>query len=209
MAVDEPPHRPVSPLDKVSIANLINDFSQDDMQLDQPVVAPVTTLPSPKKQTTQLPPIQTTPVVPPVTLKSPTQSPSRPSADTEPDSAESQTPFKSWKKMILPILDDIANSRHGPVFKQHPKTDAYLKAVLYPVDLHTLRQRVRDGSVKTTTEFHRSLLLMVQNAQMFYGLDTPMNQYASEMLEFVEAKMAHFKHTEVLIRRNSMQGGWQ
>lgn len=116
---------------------------------------------------------------------------------------------KAWRRMILPIWEDIVNHRHGPVFKTLMKLETapgYYEAIRCPLDLQMIRQRIRDGTIRSTSEFHRDLLLMVTNAFMYNKEGTAMNRYAQEMKTFIEEKMRAHRNTEHLIRRKSVQG---
>lgn len=112
---------------------------------------------------------------------------------------EEERERRSWRKNINLVLGEIENHKHGPVFKNPVKEDAfpgYSKMVYRPLDLSTIKQRIRDGSITSTAEFQRDVLLMCQNAMMVNSEGTPMYTYAKELKEFANRKIETFISTE-------------
>lgn len=54
---------------------------------------------------------------------------------------------------LKPITEDQAPGYHQIVYR--------------PMDLQTIRKNLENGSIKTTAEFHRDVLLMFHNAVMY------------------------------------------
>lgn len=73
---------------------------------------------------------------------------------------------KNWKRMAFMILDDIGNHKHGPVFSAPVRNiPNYQQAILMPLDLNLIRQRIREGVSFTIAAnliisvFHTRLLI--------------------------------------------------
>ncbi|KAJ3371684.1 hypothetical protein GGF31_002663 [Allomyces arbusculus] len=110
--------------------------------------------------------------------------------------------YKAWRRLCLHKWDDIASLRLGNTFQSHGgrrDTDlgeTYRAVIKQPMDLKTIRQRVRDGSVHATDEFHRDLLLMLANTCMYYPPGSDWHAMALEMKGEVEVQMAQFRSVE-------------
>ena len=72
----------------------------------------------------------------------------------------------------------------------------YHDAIKRPVDLKTIKRHVEDGTIKTTMEFYRDLLLMFQNAIMYNDEDTLVWEAAEEMRDTVVKQMTEFMANE-------------
>ncbi|RHZ82208.1 hypothetical protein Glove_112g34 [Diversispora epigaea] len=106
---------------------------------------------------------------------------------------------KTWQKLVAMILQEISNHRYASVF-QNPirEQDApgYYDIVKQPMDLRTLKKRLRDGIVHDTDQFHRDLMLMFMNASVFNRKETDIHQMATEMKDFVENQISEFRRSE-------------
>ncbi|KAK9718819.1 hypothetical protein K7432_005201 [Basidiobolus ranarum] len=108
---------------------------------------------------------------------------------------------KSWKKLILMVWREIVNDRFGAVFMHPIKEQAapgYYGVIKQPMDLKSIKQRIREGVITSTDEFHRDILLMFQNALMYNKTDSEIYQMAVEMRDRVEQEIQAFKKTEVI-----------
>ncbi|KNE55117.1 hypothetical protein AMAG_01048 [Allomyces macrogynus ATCC 38327] len=110
--------------------------------------------------------------------------------------------YKAWRRLCLHKWDDIASLRLGNTFQSHGgrrDTDlgeTYRTVIKQPMDLKTIRQRVRDGSVHATDEFHRDLLLMLANTCMYFPPGSDWHAMALEMKGEVEVQMGQFRSVE-------------
>ncbi|WVR00197.1 hypothetical protein IAU59_007339 [Kwoniella sp. CBS 9459] len=106
---------------------------------------------------------------------------------------------RASQKLLYSLLDTIASHRNGNVF-QNPvkKTDApdYLEVIKRPMDLKTMRSRIKDGQISTIDEFERDALLIFANAMMYNGPDSQVYEMAQEMLKDTENHIAHFKNVQ-------------
>ncbi|CEP11887.1 hypothetical protein [Parasitella parasitica] len=106
---------------------------------------------------------------------------------------------KAWQKNINLLWQEIANHKNGtmflnPIKKSHaPMYDEVVKQPLY---LKTIKNRVRDGIVRTTAEFERDIVLMLTNSLMYNKEGTEMYLMAQEMLDDVREQLRLFKSAD-------------
>lgn len=121
------------------------------------------------------------------------------SLDSKPDSPSLSTTssdedrdYKSWKKSILLVYNRLASHKYASVFSK-PITEneapSYHQLILRPMDLSTIKRNIENGVIRTTVEFQRDMLLMVQNAIIYNKFDTPVYDMAKAMGEDMLAQM--------------------
>ncbi|RKP22226.1 Bromodomain-containing protein, partial [Syncephalis pseudoplumigaleata] len=82
------------------------------------------------------------------------------------------------------IWRDLANHRYASIFAQpirRQQAPGYYDIVRRPMDLNTVRKRIRDSKINTTDEFHHDMLLIFQNAIMYNPIGSEIYQMAQEM----------------------------
>ncbi|KAJ3341515.1 hypothetical protein HDU93_004674 [Gonapodya sp. JEL0774] len=96
--------------------------------------------------------------------------------------------MKTWRKLILRVQEDISNLRCGPKFKSlnRQEDQEMNKFAREHVDLDSIKKGVRNGTINTTAQFHRHVLLMTLNHLMFYREGTPKHAEAYELREQAE-----------------------
>ncbi|KAF7725042.1 hypothetical protein EC973_000449 [Apophysomyces ossiformis] len=103
---------------------------------------------------------------------------------------------KSWQKNINLLWREIANHKNGAMF-MNPIKEAtaprYYDIVKHPMDLKTIKNRIKDGVIKTTVEFERDVMLMLTNSLMYNKEGTEIYQMAQEMWEDTMEQMKIFK----------------
>ncbi|KAI8376562.1 uncharacterized protein BYT42DRAFT_575062 [Radiomyces spectabilis] len=103
---------------------------------------------------------------------------------------------KSWQKNINLLWREIANHKNGAMF-MNPIKEAtaplYYDIVKHPMDLKTIKNRIRDGVIRTTVEFERDIMLMLTNSLMYNREGTEVYQMAVEMLDDVTEQINIFK----------------
>lgn len=103
---------------------------------------------------------------------------------------------KSWLKNINLLWREIANHKNGAMF-MNPIKEAiaphYYDIVKRPMDLKTIKNRIRDGLINTTTEFERDVMLMLNNSLMYNKEGTEVYQMAREMLDDAVEQIKVFK----------------
>ncbi|EJT49929.1 hypothetical protein A1Q1_00942 [Trichosporon asahii var. asahii CBS 2479] len=121
----------------------------------------------------------------------PSASVSTPASSVAPPSTKSQ---KTMQKLLLQLLDSIQQHKYGPVFANPVRKAAdYYEIIKRPMDLKTLRARIKDGSVGNIEEFERDVRLMFANATIYNGRGSQVSDMAKEMMAASEVHIAHFK----------------
>ncbi|CEP13282.1 hypothetical protein [Parasitella parasitica] len=103
---------------------------------------------------------------------------------------------KSWLKNINLLWREIANHKNGAMFMNPIKeTNApqYYEIVKRPMDLKTIKARIRDGTINTTIEFERDIVLMLNNSLMYNKEGTEVYLLAKEMLDDAVEQIKVFK----------------
>ncbi|KAI9303522.1 hypothetical protein BJ944DRAFT_101408 [Cunninghamella echinulata] len=103
---------------------------------------------------------------------------------------------KSWQKNVNLLWREIANHKNGAMFMnpiKEAQAPLYYDVVKYPMDLKTIKNRIRDGVIRTTAEFERDVILMLTNSLMYNKEGTEIYQMALEMLEDVTEQIKIFK----------------
>ncbi|CAO0796639.1 unnamed protein product [Mucor circinelloides] len=201
---------------KESLSSPVDDDNEQPMQALEPITQAESSSP---QQQQQLPKIiipqasepcmkmSSTPSISPIS-KSTThiQTPE----DDDFTGSESNTPTttlkrnseqrqKAWQKNINLLWQEIANHKNGTMFMNPIKKSwapMYDQVVKQPLYLKTIKNRVRDGIVKTTTEFERDIVLMLTNSLMYNREGTEMYLMAQEMLEDVREQLRLFKSAD-------------
>ncbi|ORY26701.1 hypothetical protein BCR39DRAFT_540478 [Naematelia encephala] len=103
---------------------------------------------------------------------------------------------KAAQKMLLALLDAVSGHRNGNVFLGPvKKSDApdYYEIIKRPMDLKTIRQRIRDNQVLSIDEFERDVALMFTNAMMYNSPGSQVYEMAEQMRGETESTIAHFR----------------
>nr|XP_019010233.1 uncharacterized protein I206_04701 [Kwoniella pini CBS 10737]OCF49014.1 hypothetical protein I206_04701 [Kwoniella pini CBS 10737] len=111
---------------------------------------------------------------------------------------------KSSQKLLYSLLDTISQHRNGNVF-QNPvkKTEAsdYHQIIKRPMDLKTIRARIKEGHITGIENFERDVLLIFANAMMYNKPGSQVYEMAQEMLKATEDHIAHFKNLQHHVNR--------
>ena len=90
--------------------------------------------------------------------------------------------------LLLHVIAQLEQHRHGMIF-DHPVTEreapGYSSIIQDPVDLHTLKKKIRSGQVSSSTDLYRSLMQMCDNALIYNKNDEVMPSIVSEMRQAV------------------------
>ncbi|CAG8518538.1 20606_t:CDS:2 [Dentiscutata erythropus] len=128
------------------------------------------------------------------------------------DASENDKKQKTWLKLAMMMLHEIGNHKFASVFQNPIKEQdapGYYSIVKQPMDLKTLKKRLRDGVIQDTDQFHRDLMLMFMNASVF-NREGDINKMASQMKEHAENLIQGFRSEgsvgihEPATRRKSM-----
>lgn len=71
------------------------------------------------------------------------------------------------------------NLFHNPV--KESEAEGYFDIVKRPIDLKTIKTKIKDGSIKDSLEFQRDVLLMFANAKMYNRPDSEIARMSDEV----------------------------
>lgn len=74
---------------------------------------------------------------------------------------------EKWRRSAYMIWQKFVDHRSGNTFLKVVKDSGYGKVVKQPMSLDMVKQRIKNGVISTTSEFHRDILLMLANAIMY------------------------------------------
>ncbi|KAJ1662412.1 hypothetical protein IW140_005912 [Coemansia sp. RSA 1813] len=142
-------------------------------------------------------------VTAPVTVE--TKAPPTPAIDEQ--------QLKNWKKNITMVWRELSGHRFGSMFISPIKSaDApnYYDVIRKPMDLKTIKNRIRDEEITTTVEFYRDTMHMLMNALMYNAEDTEVYQMAMEFIPDAQACIEQLLQTEEAVKhpesRNNSSG---
>ncbi|KAJ2383617.1 hypothetical protein GGI23_007105, partial [Coemansia sp. RSA 2559] len=107
--------------------------------------------------------------------------------------------LKNWKKNITMVWRELSGHRFGSMFINPIKSaDApnYYDVIRKPMDLKTIKNRVRDEEITTTAEFYRDVMHMLMNALMYNAENTEVYQMAMEFIPDAQACIEQLLQTE-------------
>ncbi|KAG9126490.1 hypothetical protein FRC07_003236 [Ceratobasidium sp. 392] len=106
---------------------------------------------------------------------------------------------KKFQSVIGMVHSQIYQLRGGNIFHNPiKKSEApdYYEIVRRPMDLKTVKARIKDGLVSSTDHFKRDVFLMFANAIMYNRPGTSVNDIAAEMMLESEKHIADFRAAE-------------
>ncbi|KAG8747390.1 hypothetical protein FRC10_001061 [Ceratobasidium sp. 414] len=106
---------------------------------------------------------------------------------------------KKFQSVIGMVHSQIYQLRGGNIFHNPiKKSEApdYYEIVRRPMDLKTVKARIKDGLVSSTDHFKRDVYLMFANAIMYNRPGTSVNDIAAEMMLESEKHIADFRAAE-------------
>ncbi|KAI9505625.1 hypothetical protein BX070DRAFT_220410 [Coemansia spiralis] len=112
--------------------------------------------------------------------------------------------LKNWKKNITTVWRDISGHRFGSMFISPIKSaDApnYYDVIRKPMDLKTIKNRIRDEEITTTVEFYRDIMQMLMNALMYNAEDTEVYQMTMEFIPDAQACIEQLLQTEEAVKQ--------
>jgi bromodomain-containing protein 8 len=107
-----------------------------------------------------------------------------------------QVAFKKFQTVINMIHSQISQHRNGTIFHNPIKRSEapdYHEIVKRPIDLKTIKARVRDGVISNSAEFQRDVFLMFANAMMY-------NRPGSDIYNMAEDVRLLFSAAVILIK---------
>lgn len=105
-------------------------------------------------------------------------------AKTSGSSSRQPRDTKKFQQTINLLLNSISEHRNGSLFLNPIKrSDApdYFDIVKRPMDLKTIKQRIRDGTISDLVEFERDVYLTFANAMMYNAPSSEIYKMAAEV----------------------------
>ncbi|CAO3683324.1 unnamed protein product [Rhizopus stolonifer] len=127
-----------------------------------------------------------------------------PTITVESSTKEENQRQKSWQKSVQILWQEISNHKSGPLFLnpiKKARAPLYNKIVKRPLDLKVIKNKVREGVIKSTVEFERDIVLMLTNALMYNKEGTETYLLALEMLQDVKDQIELFKFANSFLKR--------
>ncbi|XP_045128903.1 bromodomain-containing protein 8-like isoform X2 [Portunus trituberculatus] len=129
--------------------------------------------------------------------------PNSPASTHYGDDSENERAYKSWKKPIMILWNDIAAHKFASLFLR-PITDdqapGYHSIVYRPMDLQRIKRNIESGAIRTTAEFQRDIMLMFLNATMYNTRDHNVYHMAHHMMKDAVSTIQDFLTTQMLVR---------
>ncbi|KAJ2445677.1 hypothetical protein GGF42_005919 [Coemansia sp. RSA 2424] len=117
--------------------------------------------------------------------------------------------MRNWKKNINTVWRDISGHRLGSMFINPIKSaDApnYYEVIRQPLDLKTIKNRIRDEEITTTVEFYRDIMHMLMNALMYNAEDSEVYQMTMEIIPDAQACIEQLLQTEAAVNQPKAGG---
>ncbi|KAN0097236.1 hypothetical protein V8E55_001682 [Tylopilus felleus] len=112
-------------------------------------------------------------------------------------------PNKRFQTVIGMLHSQISQHRNGNIFHNPIKNSEapdYHDIIKRPMDLKTIKARIKDGVISNSLEFQRDVYLMFANAMMYNRPSSDIYRMAEEMMAESEAHINTFRQTEGFIR---------
>ncbi|KAJ3576166.1 hypothetical protein NP233_g577 [Leucocoprinus birnbaumii] len=119
------------------------------------------------------------------------------------DRSEEQLALKKFQNVIGMLHSQISQHRNGNIFHNPIRTveaPDYHDIVKRPMDLKTIKTRVKDGLITNSLEFQRDCFLMFANAMMYNRPGSDVYHMAEDMMHDSENYINAFRQTEGLVR---------
>lgn len=112
---------------------------------------------------------------------------------------ESQVVSKKFQNVIGMLHSTISQHRFGNIFHnpiRKSEASDYHDIVKRPMDLKTIKTKVKDGVISNSLEFQRDIYLMFANAMMYNRPGSEIYNMAEEMMVESEGHITSFQQTE-------------
>ncbi|KAJ2580966.1 hypothetical protein GGH95_002316 [Coemansia sp. RSA 1836] len=82
----------------------------------------------------------------------------------------------------------------------------YYEVIRQPLDLKTIKNRIRDEEITTTVEFYRDIMHMLMNALMYNAEDSEVYQMTMEIIPDAQACIEQLLQTEAAVNQPKAGG---
>ncbi|ESK96037.1 brd8 protein [Moniliophthora roreri MCA 2997] len=114
-----------------------------------------------------------------------------------------QTAAKKFQNVIGMLHAQISQHRNGTIF-HNPIKDSeapdYHEIVKRPMDLKTIKARIKDGAISNSLEFQRDIYQMFANAMMYNRPGSDVYVMTEDMMLDCEGYIQTFRQTEGFVR---------
>ncbi|KAJ7590977.1 hypothetical protein C8J56DRAFT_548883 [Mycena floridula] len=110
---------------------------------------------------------------------------------------------KRFQSVMNLLHQDISRHRSGGIFHNPiKKSEApdYHDIVKRPMDLKTIKNRIKEGIITNTLEFERDICLMFANAMMYNRPNSEIYAMTEEMMQESEVRINAHRETEAMRR---------
>jgi len=118
----------------------------------------------------------------------------------------SATERRRFQNVINMLHSQISQHRSGTIFHNPIKPSEapdYQDIIRRPMDLKTIKARVRDGLINSSLEYQRDIFLMFANSLMYNRPNSDIYKMAEEMMLESEEHINSFRQTEGIARTRS------
>ncbi|KAI0732904.1 hypothetical protein C8Q72DRAFT_881827 [Fomitopsis betulina] len=116
-----------------------------------------------------------------------------------PPAVDNPVVSKRFQNMIGMLHSQISQHRYGNIFHnpiRKAEAPDYHDIVKRPMDLKTIKSRIKDGLISNSSEFQRDVYLMLANAMMYNRPGSDVHHMAEEMMHESEVQINSFRQTE-------------
>ncbi|KAG5649028.1 hypothetical protein DXG03_000377 [Asterophora parasitica] len=120
--------------------------------------------------------------------------------------SEEQVALKRFQNVIGMVHSSISQHRNGNIFHNPIKNSEapdYREIVKRPIDLKTIKTKVKEGTIANSLEYQRDIFLMFANAMMYNRPGSEVHTMAEDMMIESERQILNFRQTEGLVRHRS------
>ncbi|KDN53187.1 hypothetical protein K437DRAFT_292397 [Tilletiaria anomala UBC 951] len=105
--------------------------------------------------------------------------------------------------VLLMLVNEVGNHTHGNLFnapiKEQDAPD-YYQLIRHPMDLKTIRSKIKDSTIRTPAQLRRALNQMFANSLIYNRPDTEVYRMASEMRQAADEAMDRFEQAQAGVR---------
>ncbi|KAJ7507854.1 hypothetical protein B0H11DRAFT_1705305 [Mycena galericulata] len=116
---------------------------------------------------------------------------------------EEQVALKRFQTVITMVHNQISQHRNGNIFHNPIKTSEapdYHDIVKRPIDLKTIKAKIKDGVIGNSLEYQRDIYLMFANAMMYNRPGSDVHVMAEDMMVESDTYINTFRQTEGYVR---------
>ncbi|KAJ7771411.1 hypothetical protein DFH07DRAFT_229553 [Mycena maculata] len=116
---------------------------------------------------------------------------------------EEQVALKRFQTVITMVHNQISQHRNGNIFHNPIKTSEapdYHDIVKRPIDLKTIKAKIKDGVIGNSLEYQRDIYLMFANAMMYNRPGSDVHVMAEDMMVESDSYINTFRQTEGYVR---------